>query len=135
VTGTVRHLRPAGVRLRRAARRRAYATYMASGSWQRRRRAWLRHWRNTHPGADPVCAVCERVWTLSDDLHHASYDHLGHEPDADLVPMCKPCHRALHRILERSSHWRALPHRAATARIITNLRRLRRTPSDGVSGA
>ena len=135
MTGSVRHLRPAGVRLRRAARRRAYATYMASGSWQRRRRAWLRHWRNTHPVADPVCAVCERVWTLSDDLHHANYDQLGHEPDADLVPMCRPCHRVLHRILDRSSHWRAMPRRAATARIITNLRRIRRTPSDGVSGA
>jgi hypothetical protein len=108
---------------------------MASGSWQHRRRAWLRHWRNTHPDADPMCAVCEQAWTLTDDLHHASYDQLGHEPDADLVPMCKPCHRALHRILERSSHWRAMPRRAATARIITNLRRIGRTPSDGVSGA
>jgi hypothetical protein len=135
VTGSVRHLSPAAAtRLRRAARRRTYAAYMASGTWQRRRRAWLRHWRATHPDADPVCVVCERTWTLNDDLHHANYDQLGHEPDNDLVPMCKPCSKALHRILERSGHLGAIPPRAATASIITNLRRIRRTPSDGVSG-
>jgi len=117
---------------RRTARRRLYAAYMASRRWQLRRRAWLRHWRATHPDEDPACMVCERAWTSTDDLHHASYDQLGHEPDADLVPMCRPCHQALHRILDRSGHWRAMPRRAATARIITNLRRTRRIASDGI---
>ena len=122
----MRHLNPrAGISQGRGARRRLYAAYMASGGWQLRRRAWLRQWRATHPDTDPACMVCERAWTLADDLHHASYDQLGHEPDTNLLPMCRPCHQALHRILDRSGHWRTMPRRAATTRIITNLRRPR----------
>jgi hypothetical protein len=79
--------------------------------------------------------VCARTWTLTDDLHHTSYDQLGHEPDADLLPMCRSCHEALHRILERSGHWREMPRRAATASIITTLRNTRRIASDGVRSA
>jgi hypothetical protein len=122
----------AALSARRAARRRLYAAYMASRKWQLRRRAWQRHWKATHPDEDPACMVCQRAWTLADDLHHASYGQLGHERDADLVPMCGQCHEALHRILDRSGHWRAMPRRAATARIITNLRRTRRIASDGI---
>jgi len=119
----------------RDARRRLYASYMASWSWQRRRRTWLRHWRASHPDKVPLCVVCERTWTLTDDLHHASYDQLGHETDADLLPMCRPCHQALHRILDRSGHWRTMPRRAATARIITNLRRPRRIAAGDIHDA
>jgi hypothetical protein len=75
------------------------------------------------------------AWTLNDDLHHANYDQLGHEPDNDLVPMCKPCSKGLHRILERSGHWRAMPRRAATASIITNLRRTRRIAAGDANSA
>jgi hypothetical protein len=96
-------------------------------AWQRRRRAWLRHRRaTTHPSADPACVVCDRAWTLTNDLHHASYDRLGHERDADLVPMCRKCHDAMHRILDQSSHWHTMPRRTATARIITTLRNTQR---------
>ncbi len=40
-----------------------------------------------------VCRVCgaRRV-----DLHHRTYDHLGHEPLRDLVPLCRADHQALH---------------------------------------
>jgi hypothetical protein len=117
---------------RRAARGQYYAAYMASRTWQRRRRAWLRHWRATHPSADPACVVCDRAWTLTDDLHHASYDQLGNERDADLVPMCRPCHKALHHILDQSGHWRAMPRRTATARIVTTLRNTRRLAAGAV---
>jgi hypothetical protein len=138
----MRHLSPrAAISPRRAARRHRYAAYMASRTWQRRRRAWLRHWRATHPSADPACVVCDRAWTLTDDLHHASYDHLGHERGVDLVPMCRPCHEALHHILDQSGHWRAMPRRIATARIIrtpeeyatTRLRRRAQRLITGVS--
>ena len=107
---------------RRAARRRAYAAYLASLQWQARRRRWL---RNQQPrGVDPVCAVCGKPWTLHDDLHHANYTSLGHEPDTELIPMCRDCHEALHRILDTSRAWRAMPRPAATAGIITILRTL-----------
>jgi hypothetical protein len=76
-----------------------------------------------------------RTWTLTDDLHHASYDQLGTNPDADLVPMCRPCHQALHRIVDRSGHCRAIPRHAATVRIIINLGRTRRIASGDISNA
>ena len=79
--------------------------------------------------------VCLRTWTLSDDLHHASYDQLGHEPNTDLVPMCRACHQALHRVLDRSGHWRTMPRRTATVQIIAALRRTRRIAAGGISNA
>jgi hypothetical protein len=66
--------------------------------------------------------VCGRVWTLDDDLHHASYDNLGNERDEDLIPMDRDCHEDLHQILANSRAWRAMPRPAATAGIIATLR-------------
>jgi hypothetical protein len=117
----MRPLRPGAVMSpRRAARRREYAAYLASPQWQARRRQWLRN--QQHRGVDPVCVVCGKPWTLDDDLHHASYANLGHERDEDLIPMDRDCHEALHRILDTSRAWRAMPRPAATAGIITILR-------------
>jgi hypothetical protein len=118
----VRPLRPGAVMSRRrAARRRRYAQYLASAEWQGRRRAWLRNHRSRH-GTDPACVVCGAPWTLDDDLHHASYDNLGHEPDTELIPMDRGCHEALHRILDTSRAWRAMPRPAATTGIVAILR-------------
>jgi hypothetical protein len=118
----VRPVRPgAAMSLRRLAYRRRYATYMRSREWQQRRRAWLRTFRRRH-GHDPSCVVCDRTWTLEHDLHHASYDNLGAEGDEDLLPACRGCHEALHRILDCSRAWRAMPRPAATAGIISVLR-------------
>lgn len=105
----------------RAAHRAYYAAYITSPAWRARRRTWLtRHRRDHH--TEPVCVVCDRAWTLDDDLHHASYDHLGHEHDSDLIPMCRVCHEALHRILDGSRAWRAMPRRMATAALVAILR-------------
>jgi hypothetical protein len=106
---------------RRAARRREYAAYLASPQWQARRRAWLRRYRASH-GTDPACVVCGKPWTLDDDLHHASYTNLGHEHDDDLIPVDRGCHEALHRILDTSRAWRAMPRTAATTGIIALIR-------------
>jgi 5-methylcytosine-specific restriction endonuclease McrA len=81
---------------------------------------WLRN--QQHRGVDPVCVVCGKPWTLDDDLHHASYANLGHEPDTELVPMCRGCHEDLHQILDTSRAWRTMPRPAATTGIITILR-------------
>ena len=69
-----------------------------------------------HPGLR-----CRRGWTLRDDLHHLSYDRLGNERHEDLLPLCRTCHRALHRILDTSPHWRAMPRSTASLAIIERL--------------
>jgi hypothetical protein len=118
----VRPLRPGAVMSRRrATRSREYAAYLASPRWQARRRAWLRRYFASHR-TEPVCVVCGKPWTLDDDLHHASYTNLGHEPDEDLIPMDRDCHEALHQILDTSRAWRAMPRLAATNGIIAVLR-------------
>lgn len=118
----MRPLRPGAVMSRRrATRRRDYAAYLASPRWQARRQAWLRRYLASH-GTEPLCVVCGKPWTLDDDLHHASYANLGHEPDEDLIPIDRDCHEALHQILDTSRAWRAMPRPAATAGIIAILR-------------
>ena len=117
----------AAMSLRRLAYRRQYAAYMRSREWQQRRRVWLRTFRRH--GRDPTCVVCDRPWALDHDLHHVSYDNLGAERDEDLLPACRGCHEALHRILDSSRAWRAMPRPAATAGIISTLRARRCTAS------
>lgn len=58
----------------RLARRVAYADYMTSAAWLRRRAWWFReHRRRT--GTDPACAVCGALDGL--ELHHHEYTRLG----------------------------------------------------------
>ncbi|PSL08172.1 hypothetical protein CLV30_101139 [Haloactinopolyspora alba] len=120
----MRPLRPlARVDARRAAYRRRYATYMTSPAWWRRRERWYRD-QTLLTGQTPRCAICEHEWTLAaGDLHHTSYDNLGHEHHTDLVPMCRTCHEQLHQILDTSKHWRRLDRATATTQLITILRR------------
>lgn len=107
---------------RRAAFRARYAAYVVSPAWQRRRRQWFE--RRIAADAAPRCVVCDRPWTLADDLHHATYERLGREHDTDLWPMCRVCHEALHRLLDLSRYWRRLPRPVATAALVAALRRL-----------
>lgn len=64
-----------------------YRAYLRSREWAdlreryRRRRRWL-------------CASCFDGDDL--ELHHVTYRRLGHERLDDVVPLCDPCHRALH---------------------------------------
>ena len=116
------------ISLRRLAYRRRYSAYIRSREWQQRRRVWLRTFRRRH-GHDPSCVVCDRTWTLDHDLHHVRYDNLGAERDEDLLPACRGCHEALHRIFDSSRVWRAMPRPAATAGIISTLRTGRPTAS------
>lgn len=110
----------------RAAHRAYYAAYIRSGRWQVRRRHWASHEEYLRGGAPIRCAVCDRVWTLDDDLHHASYDRLGHETHGDLVPLCRRCHEDLHQALDNSPGWRRMRHEVATTGIIAALRARRR---------
>jgi hypothetical protein len=108
---------------RRLCRRACYAAYIASEDWYTRRRLWYaEHVRIT--GSQPSCSVCGQPWRLADgDLHHASYDRLGHERHHDLIAMCRAHHQALHDLWDAAPSWRRLGRPHATAGIIAALRR------------
>ena len=107
---------------RRVARRGEYAAWMASVAWQARRRQWRDDWVAAH-GSEPTCAVCGGSWSLHrGDLHHRSYDRLGHEADSDLIPLDRACHTRLHQILDASPQWRRVGRRQGTDVIVARLR-------------
>jgi len=100
---------------------------MASSAWQARRQAWRRYFLARY-GAEPVCAVCGAEWALeSGDLHHRSYDRLGHEAHTDLVALCRKCHDALHALMESSPAWRRLARPQGNDLAIAYLRQRTRT--------
>lgn len=39
------------------------------------------------------------------NLHHKTYEHLGDEPDRDLVPLCPVCHDLVHQIHDLTPSW------------------------------
>lgn len=109
--------------LRRVNRRADYAVWMASTGWQARRRQWLHDWVAAH-GSEPACAVCGGPWSLRrGDLHHRSYDRLGHETNSDLIPLDRACHTRLHQILDSNPQWRRVGRTQATDVIVARLRR------------
>ena len=55
-------------------------------------------------------------------MHHRSYIRLGHEARHDLIPLCRTCHDALHRVLESDPSWRRLDRGQATDLIVRALR-------------
>jgi hypothetical protein len=69
-----------------------YQAYLASPEWAKRRRRIRRRARGR----------CERChWLRIQDVHHLTYERLGHEDPSDLLGVCRPCHEFLHG---RSSH-------------------------------
>ncbi|MFT4233833.1 MAG: HNH endonuclease signature motif containing protein [Microbacterium sp.] len=109
---------PGAVSVGRMQRRTAYSTYMASGAWRRRRRAW---WSAevARTGTPVRCAGCGRPWRLdADDLHHLDYSRLGGEAHEDLTALCRPCHEVVHRLLDASAAYRAIGLRAASLHIL-----------------
>lgn len=127
----MKDLRPLARRdARRAAFRRRYERYINSPRWWRRRERWLTDHLD-YAGRPPVCAICDRNWTLADDLHHITYATLGHERHQDLVPMCRTCHEDLHQILDLSKHWRSMTRVTATHQLVALLRQ-RWTEADAV---
>jgi len=65
-----------------------YRSYISSSAWTKRKTLYYK----THP---KKCARCGS----GDDihLHHHTYDRLGAELDADLVAVCEPCHKLIHK--------------------------------------
>ena len=107
---------------RRVATRATYRSYMGGFAWLHRRRLWLTTWILEHD-AEPLCQICSARWTLdAGDLHHRSYRRLGHEPDGDLLPLCRDCHTALHALLDAPA-WRRFGRARATDALVAVLRR------------
>lgn len=67
--------------------RRAYAEYLQTPGWRKTRDRALRlaRWR---------CTQCHERRDLQ--VHHLTYDRLGHELDTDLAVLCVGCHENAH---------------------------------------
>lgn len=85
--------------------RRRYDEYMNSLAWQRRRKRALKL-------AGGCCQQCGA--TAADgrlEVHHLTYERFGHENDADLVVLCRDCHRKADKERAKQSRengWQAL---------------------------
>ena len=64
-----------------------YQDYLKTEHWQKTRDEALRLGRHE-------CRICRAKKTL--DVHHRTYERLGHEDQADLVVLCRICHRLFH---------------------------------------
>jgi hypothetical protein len=65
-----------------------YNRYITSAYWLARRDAY---WRS-HP---KICQACGSGDDIQ--LHHQTYERVGHELDEDLVPLCQVCHSLVHQ--------------------------------------
>lgn len=105
--------------------------YLRSRAWNWRRRRWFRDHRNS--GFEPACQVCglrlDEAGSL--DLHHVSYEGVKQHPDgswaseeedADLMPLCRTHHQAVHRLMDRKRDFHGWNRRRATAVIVAFLR-------------
>ncbi len=64
-----------------------YSEYLKTDGWQTRRAAALKR-------VDHRCQVCKSPDRL--EVHHNTYERLGHERAADLVVLCRACHQLFH---------------------------------------
>ena len=73
--------------------RRNYHAYLRSDHWAKvKERYWASKMKKT-------CEVCGTRHGLQ--LHHKSYNRVGEERLHDLVPLCGPCHCAVHESIKR----------------------------------
>ena len=76
-----------------------YPERSRSPEWIAQRKQWVIEWFEANDHL-PTCCVCNRFWTLADDLHHVTYMHLGDEYCKDLVPLCHEDHVRVHELFE-----------------------------------
>jgi 5-methylcytosine-specific restriction endonuclease McrA len=65
-----------------------YKQYLRSPEWQKKRVAVIHR-------AKGICERCGK-WPIV-NIHHKTYDRLGHELLEDLEGVCLKCHEELHR--------------------------------------
>ena len=64
-----------------------YTTHLSSAAWQITRKRTIRR-------AGFRCARCKARGPL--DVHHLTYERLGHERPEDVIALCRSCHRREH---------------------------------------
>lgn len=65
-----------------------YQKYVERDCWALRRSEYLRKQHS--------CEACGQNLPLQ--VHHLSYENLGHEPDRELIAVCDGCHKMFHRL-------------------------------------
>jgi hypothetical protein len=71
-----------------------YYQYIRSDAW---RAVKIRYLKSALPND---CFVCRKPWSNAFHFHHRSYERLGREWLTDIVPVCRPCHALIHRIVD-----------------------------------
>lgn len=64
-----------------------YSEYLKTEGWKTRRAAAIKR-------AGNHCQVCKSPDRL--EVHHNTYERLGHELAADLIVLCRNCHQTFH---------------------------------------
>lgn len=64
-----------------------HGSYLLSAEWERRKQRALER-------ADHKCQACSCASSLQ--VHHNTYERVGHEFDTDLFVMCDDCHGKIH---------------------------------------
>lgn len=66
-----------------------YKDYLKTLWWEKRKEAYY----ELNPRR---CYACKRKSMI--DLHHCDYSRLLREKDSDLIPLCRKCHEAVHKL-------------------------------------
>lgn len=74
-----------------------YLNYIQSDKWYAKRAKIIEK-------RGYVCESCSSTHQLQ--LHHLTYDRLGHELDEDLLLLCKACHETADRVRVRQTRYR-----------------------------
>lgn len=64
-----------------------YEAYLRSSEWKALREQVFRR-------CSEVCELCEEA--AAEEVHHLTYERIGHEELSDLMGVCKPCHELIH---------------------------------------
>jgi hypothetical protein len=68
-----------------------YTAYLRSDHWTDFKKKYF----DKH---EKVCFCCGED---ARDLHHTTYEHLGSELQKDVKPLCRKCHKKVHRMVKR----------------------------------
>lgn len=69
-----------------------YVENLRSPAWHEKRRKLIR----SNPDAYCYCCGILHSPATPLDLHHLTYERLGHELPEDIVAVCRPCHDLIH---------------------------------------